>query len=121
MRREEDFSGEAPGAKDVFEGTARRKRRSNSSSVASAPILSAISMNRFDCSPSAFGFRGIDGLAVGEPLAHDTTDQAVSTRLIADAASDPVVVAEIKFSEVAMQVGLAAMLVDANDTDREDR
>jgi len=46
------------------EGTILRNTRSNSSSVASAPISLAFSMNRRDCSLGGFEFFGIDCLAV---------------------------------------------------------
>src|SRR5438552_2406720 len=88
-------------------GTATRNLRLNSSSVVSAPISSARSTNRRDCSLSGFGFFGIDRLAVSEPLADDTTDQPVGALLIVDAQGGSVAVAEIVFGKVAVKVGFA--------------
>jgi hypothetical protein len=102
-------------------GTAFRKTRSNSSSVASAPISSARSMNRRDCSLSGLGFLGIDRFAVSEPLADDTTDQPVGSLFVADPKTNAGVIAEIELGKVAVQVSLAAMLVDADQPALEHR
>jgi hypothetical protein len=78
-------------------------------------------MNRRDCSLSGLGFFGIDRFAIGEPLADDTTDQPVGAFLIADPKTNAGVVAEIELCEVAVQMRLAAMLVDANQAALENR
>src|ERR1700726_3587554 len=88
-------------------GTTFWNARSNSSSVASAPISSARSMNRRDCSPSGFGFLGINRLAIRESLADDTTDQPVGAFFVVNAERYAIAVPEIKFGQITMQVRFA--------------
>jgi len=93
----------------------------NWSSVASAPISWARSMNRRDCSLSSWRFRLIDRLAVGEPLADDTTDQSVCPLFIANAQRYSVAIAKIEFSQIAGQVRLAHMEITAIDAALQNR
>lgn len=105
--------GGATDCREICGRTTRRAIRLNSSSLAAASISSAVSMKRRDCSLRGFAFPGINRLAVGEPLTDDTTDQTFGALFIINAERSPIVVAEIEFGGVAVQVLLIAMLIDA--------
>jgi hypothetical protein len=58
--------------------------------------------------------------SIGEPLALDATQDIAGTTGIVHAQGDPVVVSEIELGEVAMQMFLANVLVDAIDAAFQD-
>jgi hypothetical protein len=63
---------------------------------------------------------GSVSLSIGQTLAADGRERHGSAGVVVDAESRAGVVAEIEFREVAVQMGLAAMLVDAAHPALED-
>lgn len=59
--------------------------------------------------------------SIGEPLTYDTTDRTFGALNIINAEPGPVVVAEIEFCEIAMQVLLTNVLVGSINAALEDR
>ena len=58
---------------------------------------------------------------MGEPLANDTRQCAVHARHVVGPSLDPVAVAEIELSKVALKVRLGNVLIDCVDTALDDR
>jgi len=109
-------------------GSAAWQSPYSASSSSSSP-----SNGSLNCIGSLYGASNANGLGgsgfltsatrlpVGKALADDAPDRALSAFDIVDAQGDPVAVAEIKLGEIAVQVFLAAMLVDAAHPALEDR
>src|SRR6266550_5776411 len=68
-------------------------------------------------SQSGLGASRLGGLAtsrsVGQPLANGAQDRALCAARVINASSNAVAVSEIKFGEVAVQMPLVTMLIDA--------
>ena len=114
-------------------GTIFRNARSNASSLSSTPSFRAVSTNRSNCLlsvifGSAFAFRrlfpyglSVTSCSISEPLADDTFYRAFGALHIIYAKPDAIAIAEIKLRKIAVQMLLAAMLVDAFHAALEDR
>ena len=50
---------------------------------------------------------------IGQPLANDAQQSRLGAHRVVHAESDPMVVAKIELGEIAMQVALPAVLIDA--------
>ena len=59
--------------------------------------------------------------SIGEPLANDTLEHRIGAVRVVVAEGDTVAVAEIELCQIALQMLLAAMLVDATHPALEDR
>src|SRR6516225_1814021 len=95
---------------------------------ASSSSSSPPSNGSLNCTGSLYGASSQNGLggswfrggfstsrSIGQPLADDGADRALSTLYIIDPESDSVAVAEIEFGKVAMQMGLADVEIEALD------
>src|SRR5215469_14148346 len=89
----------------VFVAAIKRKPQSTGS------LYGASSQNGLGGSWFRGGFS--TSRSIGQPLADDGADRALSTLYIIDPESDSVAVAEIEFGKVAMQMGLADVEIAA--------
>src|SRR5271157_2033690 len=96
--------------------------RLNASSVSDAPIWRTASMNRSNCgfSCAAGGLRVGIGFAhlptsrsICKPLSDDTLERPVRALNIINTEADAVVIPKVKFGDVAVEMSLTAMLIDA--------
>src|SRR5690348_2405255 len=76
---------------------------------------------RFLFSSSRFLRPSSISLPISEPLADDTTERGFEARFIVNAECDAVVVPKIKLGKVAMQMGVAALLICAAHPAFKDR
>ena len=75
---------------------------------------------RFSEGRRRFGLPSATSRSIGQPLAFCANERAVSAGQIVDTEADPVVMAEIKLSRIAMQVSFADMVIRPDDATLED-